>query len=296
MLAPFVIFCADPINPRSVDPAFAQEAEAARAAGYTVVVLDHDELDHRTDPGAALRSARFDGAGSAVYRGWMLRDVAYAALFDALARRGIDLVTSPAEYATCHHAPGSYAVLKRWMPATTWLPVSQMDDPAALDQTLAAFGAAPVVLKDWVKSQAGYWNEACFIPDASKADEARRVIRRFRELQGDSLVGGLVFKAYIPLEPVGSPAFEYRAFVVKGAAVGSWPRSREAADLGAPPSALLDEVAASVPSPFAAADFGRDADGRWWLLEVGDGQVSGLPVAEAAGAIYAALRDALTPA
>ena len=35
--------------------------------------------------------------------------------------------------------------------------------------------------------------------------------------------------------------------------------------------------------------FGRDEEGRWWLLEVGDGQVSGLPAAEAAAPLFAAL-------
>ena len=44
-----------------------------------------------------------------------------------------------------------------------------------------------------------------------------------------------------------------------------------------------------IPSPFASADFALNADGKWWLLEVGDGQVSGLPDPKAAGAVFAAL-------
>lgn len=292
MPAPFAIFCSNPLEPRSVDPAFAVEAEAARAAGFTVVCLDHDELDLRIDVQAALRPAGFDGEGRAIYRGWMLSDAAYAALFDALQRRGIALGTSPEAYAACHHTPGSYAYLAEWMPKTVWVPVPLIDDGDAIRMALSGFGTSPAIVKDWVKSQAaGYWKEACFIPDASKLADVSRVISRFRELQGDSLAGGLVFKAYVPLVPVGSPAFEYRAFIIGGRVAGCWPRSNEAREIGVPPSSLLEAVAANVPSPFASADFGRDAEGGWWLLEVGDGQVSGLPVEEAAPTIFCALAN-----
>lgn len=290
MPAPFVIFCADPLDPRSIEPSFAPEAEPARTAGFTIVRLDHDELDRRDEAEAALRKARFDAQGTAVYRGWMLRSAAYNALFDVLRGRGIELVTSPAEYAACHHAPGSYAALAPWMPKTVWLDASRLDDTTAVRTVLAPLGAAPVILKDWVKSQAsGYWNEACYIPDASDQDQVKRTIARFRELQGDSLVGGLVFKRCIPLLPGGAPAHEYRAFVVKGQVVGCWPRSPQAAALGPPPAALLRQIAQKLPSPFASMDFGLDVEGRWWLLEVGDGQVSGLPDPTAAAAIFAAL-------
>lgn len=290
MPAPFALFCSDPLDPKAVDPAFQGEVGAAREAGFSIVRLDHDELDHRIDPDAALRGARFDEEGTAVYRGWMLRAEAYAALSGSLAKRGINLVASAEEYAACHHGPGSYRALSEWMPKTTWLSIDQIDDVGAIEAALAEFGAAPVILKDWVKSQAsGYWEEACFIPDASETDRALRVVSRFRELQGDSLVGGLVFKSYVSLIPGGSPAHEFRAFIVRGRAVGCWPRSPDAMVLGGPPAALLSDVAAKVPSPFASADFGRDESGRWWLLEVGDGQVSGLPDPDAATAIFSAL-------
>lgn len=296
MPAPFAIFCVDPLNARAVDDAFASEAEVARAGGFTVVGLDHDELDQRIDAQAALRGARFDSDGEAVYRGWMMSAAAYEALFTALRTRGIKLITSPSEYAACHHAPGSYPALAAWMPQMTWLPIAEIDDVHALGKVLKGFGSSAVVVKDWVKSQAsGYWAEACFIPDASDETAVSRVVARFRELQGDTLVGGLVFKAYVPLTPVGSPAFEYRAFIVRGQIAGCWARSADAQDIGVPPAELLEAVASEIPSPFASADFGRDVDGRWWLLEVGDGQVSGLPDdPEAAEALITTLADVLT--
>jgi len=290
MPTPFAIFCADPLDPRAVEPAFADEAQAARDAGFSVVRIDHDELDHRIDPIAALRQSRFDGAGTAVYRGWMMSIEAYQALYEALRARSILLATSPREYAACHHAPGSYPALAEWMPKTVWIKQDRIESGEAIGAAVEPFGHSSLILKDWVKSQAsGYWEEACFIADAADSGSVHRTIARFRELQGDSLVGGLVFKQYIPLLPVGAPAHEYRAFIVDGRLVGCWPRSEAANVLGPPPAGWLGRIAAQVPSSFASADFGRDEVGRWWLLEVGTGQVSGLPVATAAVPLFQAL-------
>lgn len=292
MSQPYAIFCSNPLEPRTAEPDFAAEAAAARDAGFAIVLVDHDELDRYRRPKAALRKAKIGEGGAAVYRGWMLRAGAYEGLHDTLLEQGVRLLTSPKDYEACHHGPNSYARLQAWTPRATWIAESELDDAEALRAALAPFGSAAVILKDWVKSQAaGYWREACFIADASDADAVDRVVSRFRALQGDSLTGGLYFKAYLDLQPTGSPAHEYRAFFLDGRVVGCWPRTAGAKALPAPPASLLEAVAAAIPSPFAAADFGIDAAGRWWLLEVGDGQVSGLPDG-AAGPVFAALATA----
>jgi hypothetical protein len=291
----YAIFCADPLNPRSAEPDFASEVAAAREAGFKTAVLDHDSLDHRIDADDALRGARLSsGPGYAIYRGWMLKSRAYEALHTALKACGIEILTGPAEYEACHHTPGSYQALKAFMPETAWVTAEKLDEPEAIASALGQFGTEAVVIKDWVKSQAaGYWSEACFIPNASDTGAALTVIQRFRDLQGDSLVGGVVFKRYLPLLQTGQPADEYRAFAVNGQIVGCWPRSDAARVHGGPPADLLSKVAANVPSPFASADFGVDESGRWWLLEVGDGQVSGLPGEAVATPLFEALAQAL---
>lgn len=290
----YAFFCSDPLNPRAPEPDFEAEVQAARDQGFEIKLIDHDELDHRRDPAAAL--GRFkSGEGRGVYRGWMLRSDAFAALYGLLAERGVKLLTDPSAYERCHHAIGSYEALSAYSPAAKWVDKESLDDKAAVSAALSQFGSAPVIIKDWVKSQAsGYWSEACFIPDASNFDQAAQVIQRFRELQGDSLVGGLVIKSYVPLKPLGQPAFEYRAFIVDGAVVGCWPRSESARTLPEPPDALLHEVAIRLPSPFASADFALDEDGEWWLLEVGDGQVSGMPDQSAPQLVFTALHQALS--
>lgn len=290
MTAPFLLFCVDPLDSRSVEPEYLCEVEPAVSAGFIPMTLDHDSLDRHIDPKAALRRTRFDEAGEAVYRGWMLSADAYAALFTTLAERNVTLLTTPAQYVACHHVPGSYGALAEWMPKTAWLDQADLDDTARLSEVLGPFGRSALVIKDWVKSQAaGYWEEACYISDASDIEQVNRVLTRFRELQGESLAGGVVFRAYVPLLPQNGPAYEWRAFIVDRKVVDCSARSEASNVLGAPPVDLVEQVAANVPSRFASADFGRDADGRWWLLEVGDGQVSGLPNVEAAQPIFRAL-------
>jgi hypothetical protein len=150
-----------------VEPDFALDAQPARDAGLTIALLDHDELDHRIDAAAATRKTRASGPGFAVYRGWMLRGEAYEALCNRFLERDVRLLTSSAEYAACHHTPGSYERLKRWMPETVWIPQARLGDPRSVRDALDPLGSAPVIVKDWVKSQAsGYWGEACYI-DAS---------------------------------------------------------------------------------------------------------------------------------
>jgi hypothetical protein len=152
--ANYLLCCADPLSPRKIDPAFELDAEAARDAGLTCITLDHDHLDKRVNPAAAMRSMRAKEAGVAVYRGWMMRAEAYEALYQALIERQVRLVTSPSAYIACHHAIESYPSLKRWMAATSWITCDRIDDAQAVLAALAGHGRSAVIVKDWVKSQA----------------------------------------------------------------------------------------------------------------------------------------------
>ena len=83
-----VLVPADPLRPRRPDEHFAAEADAARAAGLDVAVVDHDALTSGDGAGRAVARVP-EAAGPAVYRGWMLRAGQYAAFADALAERGV---------------------------------------------------------------------------------------------------------------------------------------------------------------------------------------------------------------
>jgi hypothetical protein len=284
-----LIFCSDPIDPREPDAAFSAEVDAARSSGLKFLRIDHEALDHAHDAKKAIGRIEAEGPVMAVYRGWMLRSDDYRRLYQALANIGVVPLNTPEQYATCHHLPEAYPYIAPWSAASTWVDRALIQDWDAISVAVAKFGSRPIVLKDWVKSQAvGYWAEACFIPDASDQKIVMRVISRFLDIQGESLVGGLVFRKYLPLATAGGESQEWRAFILDGELLGCWPRFRATAEHQPPPDELLNQVARSLPTRFAAADFAL-SDGQWFVIEVGDGQVSGFPNGAPVTDIFSAL-------
>ena len=168
---------------------------------------------------------------------------------------------------------------------------------AQIDAALDSFGASALIIKDYVKSQKHAWDEACYIPDASAREHARGVIERFVALQGE-LEGGLVMRAYVPLRATGvCPRSgliwreEHRAFVLDGQVLLSAPHWGAGAtqEVEAPPVATMLDALRGLPARFFTVDIARAEDGAWIIVELGDGQVAGLPPGVDASALYEAL-------
>ena len=297
-----VLFCANPIQATEVDPDYVGEAEAARAAGLDVGLVDFEALV----AGDATRAVRRVPAGEdlALFRGWMLRPDQYQALHEALAARGVTLLTTPAMYRHAHHFPETYAAIAAHTPRSAWLPVDDAFSLADVARLLAPFGDGPLVLKDYVKSRKHDWHTACFIPQASDRPAVERVVQRFLDLQGPDLNDGLVFREFAPLQALavhpksGMPlALEYRAFVVHGRPLTLDPYWEVGAYDGPPPDlAPFAGAMAAIQSPFYSLDVARHQDGRWLIVEVGDGQVAGLPERTDVPAFYRALAAAIAAA
>ena len=148
-----------------------------------------------------------------------------------------------------------------------------------------------------MKSCKHYWDEACFIGQFD-LEAVSRVTERFLELRGEFLEGGLVYREFLSLKPIGVHpqsslplTLEYRVFVLGGQIlkVGNyWPEG-DYQDHERPPEDWLQTVIGKIQSPFFSLDVALDTDERWWVIEVGDGQVSGLNSALSAEEFYPAL-------
>jgi hypothetical protein len=217
----------------------------------------------------------------------MLRPEDYAAMYEALAARGLHLINTPDEYRHCHYLPESYLTIAGITPVTVWLPARPAEsvDFDSVMALISKLGDGPVVLKDYVKSQKHYWSEACYIPDPTDRTHVEQVVRRFLELQGDDLSGGLVFRTFVPLKTIsrhpesGMPlSEEYRVFFLDGSplyVVEYWEHGKYPG--GNPPLLDFTEVAKRVRSQFFTMDLAQCADGTWMIVELGDAQVAGLP-------------------
>ncbi|MGW5382794.1 ATP-grasp domain-containing protein [Nocardia sp. NPDC003963] len=275
---PSMLSCADPLDPRRTDPHFAAETATARELGADIGLIDHDLLS-AGDAVAAVRNVPRN-SGPAWYRGWMIPTPAYAAMAEALAARGTPLMIDAATYRAAHELPGWYETFAPVTPAGRWLagPPGRIPDTATLAALAAPLGAGPGIVKDYVKSAKHAWDTACYIPDLADPANVHRVVSAFVAEQGSYLQGGIVLRAFEAFGAGDRRAAETRVWWLDGAPllVGAHPDTP--ADCPVP---VLDRIAACVArsgARFLTTDLAMREDGVWRVVEVGDGQVSDLPV------------------
>lgn len=293
-----IVFCCDPLEPRCVDRAFGTESEAADRLGIPRVLVDHNALVRGEEPSRVVRRVpEEDEPILAAYRGWMVTPQQYQRLYESLATKHIRLINDPDQYRHAHYLPENYPIIEEHTPRSVWL-----TGDLGIDRIMAAlapFGDAPLVLKDFVKSRKHEWDVACYIPSAASRTAVERVVTRFLELQGEDLAEGLVFREFVEFEPIGVHprsgmpiTEEYRIFWLDGAPI-FWAPYWDGAGYKdtRPPIDQFTEVAAAVRSRFFTMDVARRLDGGWMIVELGDGQASGLPREIDAGPFHEALSE-----
>lgn len=149
----------------------------------------------------------------------------------------------------------------------------------------------PFVLKGETNSKKHAWSTHMFAKDWKAAGEV------YGRLTQDGLIGEqrIYIRQYVPLMKLGESiggcpiTKEFRFFVYKGIVLSGgfyWHAFEEdvLAQGGKIPSCYevpeaflldaIDRVKAKVP--FVVIDVAQGADGRWWVIELNDGQQSGL--------------------
>jgi ATP-grasp domain, R2K clade family 3 len=285
---------------RDIDTAFQTEFDAAREAGLTTALVDEGEMAFGGD--VRLLHLPKD-PGQVVYRGWLMKLSEYERLEQALVRRGFSLLTSVADYRATYHLPEWYTRVADTglTPRSIWFPGEKFDLQEVAARVHQEFGNRPLILKDYVKSRKHEWFEACFIPDASDIEAVMRVAGRFLELQEDFLVGGLVFREFLPTRSVGlhpksrAPlANEHRAFVLHDKIFYSAPYwSVVEYDSAPPPFDLVRPLLEKNVSPFYAVDIAELEKGGWFVVECNDGGSAGLPNPDDAATFYRRLAESL---
>ncbi|MCX5395462.1 ATP-grasp domain-containing protein [Streptomyces sp. NBC_00102] len=288
---PGFLLCADPLRPGRPDPAFTEEASAAREMGAAIALLDHDALLAGDAVAAVARVPR--GSGAYWYRGWMIPVRHYTELDRALAERGASLLTDAAAYRTAHELPGWYDTFVSLTPRSVWYPVS-VTAPTAVPRdggfwsVLAQpLGGGPGIVKDFVKSRKHEWHEACFVPELNDSETLSAVVARMVDLQGEHLAGGVVVRAYERFVPGG----EARVWWVDGEPVLVTAHPDTPGDRPVPELGPVGEAVRGLGCRLVTTDLALREDGVWRVIEVGDGQVSGLPSGTDARLLLEALRD-----
>lgn len=282
------IYCSDPLQPSKPDYVYLREVAAATALNFDYALINFEALVENGDFNRATRHIQAQSTTTlAIYRGWMLKPSLYKRLYEKLITLNIRLLTTPDDYLYNHYLPISYPDIAAFTTRTVWLPYSY-DQSLPLDEImnlLKAFGSQPLIIKDFVKSRKHEWFEACYIPDASNREEVTRVVKRFVELQGDDLNEGLVFRQFVQFEPLtihsksGMPLTrEFRLFFLDQQPILTSNYWEEGDYNGIkPPLDFFSTIAKRIKSRFFTMDVAKIVGGDWVIVELGDGQVAGLP-------------------
>ena len=283
------LFCSHPLYLKRVDEDYAEEYQAA-GLKYARALFSYEDLQ---DGKLSLYGEKI--AGLTIYRGWMMKPELYRVFYELLEEQGIILINSPEEYEHYHVLPNWYKEFENDTAQSWWTASDSIKEATRLADGLEG----PYIVKDYVKSRKHEWYDACFIANAADQHNTEKIITNFIIRQGDDLAGGVVLRQFIPLKPIGfhevsgmPMAEEYRVFVFAGKilAIDDYWTSTHQVHLTEEEYQWIEKLAQTLKSNFVAMDLARKADGNLMIMELGDGQVSGLQQIEAAG-FYQALEE-----
>lgn len=271
-----LLFPESPLRERAVDEHFLPEAQDARWIAERFSTVSLEELQRGASAATVLRHLPTPSASDhhLLYRGWMLSPATYREVAAAAAARGWTLVTDGEQYERAHTLPGWYAALEKFTPATVWAPTAVEAVEAA-----RAKGWASAVVRDYSKSMKHAWDEACYIPALEKK-KALTVAKRFEELRGEDLAGGVVLREFETFSKL-----EARTWWRDGEWVLTTPHPDTPDQL---PEGLDTHTAAWMPKKlkkavkslalgFCTVDFAFTVGGEPRVVELGDGGVSDRP-------------------
>ena len=277
-----IIYCDSVFDNKIIEPDYKEEKNYAVKVGFDFSLISFEELTKGNITQALKNVKKSDHKELGIYRGWMLTPNQYQSLYDGLLKKNVKLINTPAAYKHCHYLPESYNKIESKTPKSNW--TTDLSNSAVLKLT-KEFGENPIIIKDFVKSEKHNWEEACFIPNASDFNKVKSTIDKFIELRGNSLNEGLVFRQFEELEFLtehsksGMPLTqEFRIFFAKKNIVSIfnyWDEGKYGETK--PELNTFLEIAQKIDSNFFSMDVVKKKNGEWIIMELGDGQVTGLP-------------------
>lgn len=269
------LFCNHPLYPKKVDEDYDAEFQSA-SLNHTCALFSYEDLKEEK---LSLYGERI--AGLTIYRGWMMKPEMYRLFYEKLEAKGIVLINTPEEYERYHLLPKWYMDFETKTPKTIW--IESADSEELLKKIEQEEG--PFIIKDYVKSRKHEWYDACYIPEIGDKDNSKKIINNFITRQAEGLVGGLVVRKFEELKHIGFHdksgmpiSEEYRVFVYgrRVLAIDNYWTDKQHLDLSQEEYSWLDSIAANIRSNFMTIDLARKSDGQLVIMELGDGQVSGL--------------------
>lgn len=228
----------------AVTDIYTDEHTAFQQAGFDTMILDFNafyEDKVRLKPNLAENNPL-------LYRGWMLALNEYQTLFGKLTFKGYHALTSPQQYQNCHYLPNWYDILQDFTPKTLFT-----DDLYKISELYQQFDNPKVFIKDYVKS------DTTTDSIANSLAEIYQIMNNIKKYRG-KIEGGICLREFIELDKTT----EERYFIYQ----------KKAFSRNENIPTLVTQIADKIDSPFFSVDTCFDTQGKLWLIEIGDGQVS----------------------
>lgn len=283
---PYILFCESPFETNRVDEDFEDQFVSAKENGFGTLLFNFDDLTSTDRFSTATKRIKAnDSLVNVLYRGWMLTPQQYSVLYHDLLSKNYRLINTVEAYQNCHYLPDSLKFIEKRTPKTVFEPWKDANSIDLLVEKSKVFGQKPVILKDYVKSEKHDWESACFVPDASDVDKLKQTIHKLVELRDKYLNEGIVVREFVELNDLtihsksGMPLTEeYRLFFCNKQLVGMYDYWEEGEyELSKPDTTEFEAIARQVESNFFSMDIARQKNGEFIIIELGDGQVAGLP-------------------
>lgn len=282
----YILFCESPFQTNKVDEDYEDEFLSAIENGFETLLFNFEDLTSTDRFLVATKNIkRNDQLARIIYRGWMLRPKEYSILYNDLLSKNYKLINTVEEYQNCHYLPDSLKFIGDNTPKTIYEKFENEGSIDKLIQKSQLFGDQAVVLKDYVKSEKHDWETACFVKNASDIKQIRQSIFNLIGLRGNFLNEGIVIREFVELNDLtthsksGMPLTEeYRLFFCNKKLLGIydyWEEGQYA--LYKPDTSKFEGIAKKVDSNFFSMDIARQKNGEMIIIELGDGQVAGLP-------------------
>jgi len=204
------------------------------------------------------------------------------------------------EYKNCHYLPNSLKYIEEYTPKTVFQKIKTNNDLDILIEKTKAFDGKAVIVKDYVKSEKHYWNTACYVENSNDIKKLTETIKNLIELRGNCFNEGIAIREYIELNSLvkhsksGMPlSEEYRLFFYKNELLcifNYWEEGNY--NLEKPKTEEFEKIAKHIESNFFAMDIAKDKNGKFIIIELGDGQVAGIPENADKNIIYMNIKKA----
>ena len=277
-----IIFCDSVIDNKVVEPAYQSEFDSAKESGLETQVFSFEKLTDG-NVNATLKFIENDESKEyGIYHGWMTKPKFYEQLYNELLKKNIQLIHDSTEYEHGHYLPNSYNKITGETPKSNW--TKDLSNANIIELT-NEFGDQPIIVKEFVKSEKHNWNDACFILNAADKIKVKKIVHRFLELRSDYLNERIVFREFEDLEFLTDHSKstmpltkEFRIVFLNKHVVQIFNYWEEGSyDAEKPDIDFFKKTAKRIDSDFFTMDVAKKKNGGWILMELGDGQVAGLP-------------------